>query len=611
MAQQSSAAPQESSLLDKLRGKFGGLGNFQPAFLPPDQAFGLTITARDTNTLLADFRITENYYLYRSKIAFTLKSPAGAEVVRIDLPQGDIKEDHNFGRSEVYHKPFQAVLSVRHGGADKLTVDATYQGCAEQGLCYPPINKTLEVPLPGIASAAAATPPPPAASAAPARAIQTQPAAEPEESRIASLLKGGSFWLVVASFFGFGVLLSLTPCVFPMIPILSGIIVGRGHHATRSHAFALSLAYVLGMSVTYALAGVAAGLSGSMLSAALQNPWALGSFAAVFVALAFSMFGFYELQLPSALQSRLSSASNRLGGGHMVGTFGMGALSAIIVGPCVAAPLAGALLYISQTHDVVLGGVALFSMGLGNGAPLLAIGLSAGTLLPKAGAWMQAVRNFFGVVLLGVAIWIISPVVPAVVPMLMWAALLIVSAIYLHALDPLPPGASGFKKLWKGVGVISMLTGMILLIGALSGGRDVLQPLSGFRTAVASAPAQITHLPFQRVTSTATLDALLDAARGRYVMLDYYADWCVSCKEMERFTFSDPRVQARLKDAVLLQADVTANSAEDTALLQRFGLFGPPGIIFFDRNGAEIPGARIIGYQDADTFLASLNSILR
>jgi thiol:disulfide interchange protein DsbD len=396
-----------------------------------------------------------------------------------------------------------------------------------------------------------------------------------------------------------------------MIPILSGIIAGQGQHMTRMKGFILALVYVLGMALTYAVAGVFAGLSGAMLSAALQTPWVLGTFAFIFVLLSLSMFGFYELQLPASLQTRLAETSNRLGGGHYAGVFIMGVLSAVIVGPCVAAPLAGALLYISQTRDVVLGGSALFAMAVGMGLPLLLVGASAGELLPRAGAWMDAVKRFFGVLLLGVAIYLISPVIPAVVHMLLWAALLIVSAIYLHAVDPLPPGASGYKKLWKGVGVIALLLGVALLVGALSGGRDVLQPLNGLRPAGAGTVARAEHLPFQRVKSLAELEARVQGASGRYVMLDFYADWCVSCKEMERFTFSDSRVRGKLAGVLLLQADVTANSPDDAALLKRFGLFGPPGILFFDRQGNEIQGVRVIGFQSAERFLQTLNTVIQ
>jgi thiol:disulfide interchange protein DsbD len=394
-----------------------------------------------------------------------------------------------------------------------------------------------------------------------------------------------------------------------MIPILSGIIVGQGHALTKSRALGLSLAYVLGMALTYAAVGVAAGMSGTLLSSALQNPWVLGGFALIFVALAFSMFGFYELQMPSFIQSRFNDASNRVKGGSAAGVFVMGALSAVIVGPCVAAPLAGALLYISQTGNMVLGGSALFSLALGMGAPLLLVGVSAGALLPRAGGWMEAVKSFFGVLLLGMAIWLVSPVISPVVHMLLWAGLLIVSAIYLRAIDPLPHPASGFAKFWKGVGVVALITGVALLIGVLSGNRDMLQPLSGLRAEAKAAGVE--SIRFERVKNVAELESRLKQANGKVVMLDFFADWCVSCKELERFTFGDAKVQAKLRDVVLLQADVTANSEDDKALLKKFGLFGPPGIIFFDKSGKELSDARVVGYEPPEKFIVTLDAIIR
>ena len=419
------------------------------------------------------------------------------------------------------------------------------------------------------------------------------------------MLANASSWWVAISFFGFGLLLSLTPCTFPMIPILSGIIVGAGRDGqpvSRGRAFALSLAYVFGMALTHAVAGVAAGLTGTLISAALQNAWVLGGMALIFVVLALSMFGLFELQMPSFLQSRISEESAQLRGGHLPAVALMGALSSLVVGPCVAAPLAGALLYIGGTGDALLGGLALFCLALGMGVPLLAVGLSAGSLLPRAGAWMTAVNKVFGVVLLASALWIVSPLIPVVAQMLAWALLLIVPAIYLHALDPLPPQAHGWQRFGKAVGVVMLLTGAAMLVGVLSGARDPLQPLA--RIGVAGG-SEVRPLPFERVRSLAELDARIVSA-SRPVMLDFYADWCVSCKEMERFTFTDPRVRARLSGWLLLQADVTANSAEDKELLARFKLFGPPGIVFFDPSGREVPGVRVVGFQDADAFLSSL-----
>lgn len=575
-------------------------GSAKPKFLPADQAFSLEVHAIDQRTLLASFKITPGYYLYRDKTTFSI-ADGKTKITRVSLPKGETKNDPNFGQIEVYHQSFQAEIVLEKADASKpLVLNASYQGCSDKGLCYPPIEKTLNIELTQTLSEA---PLPPVVTPA----TGTVKAPDNENMQIARLFKDGSFWLIISFFFGAGLLLSLTPCVFPMIPILSGIIVGRGHKITHVHAFILSLAYVLGMAITYAVAGVAAGYSGNLLSNALQTPWVLGSFAALFVVLSLAMFGLYELQLPTALQSKLSDTSNKLHGGHLSGVFGMGALSAIIMGPCVAAPLAGALLYISQTHDAVLGGTALFVLALGMGVPLLIIGTSAGAILPKAGPWMEAVKRFFGVMMLAMAIWIVMPVIPVAAQMLLWAALLIFSAIYLHALDPLPHTAHGFTRFGKGVGILALLLGVAYLIGALSGAHDILRPLGNIGRATAEVPPA--SLRFERVKSGAELDARIAQAGGKTVMLDFYADWCVSCKEMDRFTFSDAAVQAKLKNTILLQADVTANNADDKALLQRFQLFGPPATLFFNAAGKELADYRVTGYQDATQFLQSLKSV--
>ena len=591
---------------DGLLDKFSPFGSRQATFLEPDKAFGLEIEAQDAHTLIASFRVTPDYYLYRNKVEFHTTDP-GIKIAQLSLPKGELKHDANFGDMEVYHQPFQARIALRRDGkaAQTITVQATYQGCSEQGLCYPPINKTIKIDLPAVAAAAAATTTATTPPAAEEAQTISQPTPDNDNSQIAKLFKQGSFWLIISFFFGAGLLLAFTPCMFPMVPILSGIIVGRGHKITHMHGFILSLTYVLGMAITYAAAGVVAGMSGTLLSNALQTPWVLGSFAAIFVVLSLAMFGFYELQLPSALQSRLSVASNRLHGGHITGVFVMGALSAIIVGPCVAAPLAGALLYIGQSRDGFLGGAALFAMALGMGLPLLLIGASAGTLLPKAGEWMESVKRLFGVLLLAVAIWLVAPLIPVSVQMLLWAVLLVLSAIFLHALDAVPHNASHWHKLWKGVGVFALLLGIAYLIGALSGARDIMRPLAMVGSASAAAPAQP---QFTRIKNLAELDARAAQSGGKIVILDFYADWCVSCKEMERYTFQDAKVQAKLKNALLLQADVTASSEDDRALLARFQLFGPPATLFFDRRGREQTDLRVVGYQDAEQFLQSLTS---
>ena len=569
--------------------------------LEPDKAFRLSARALDSSTVEVRYRIADGYYMYRERFRFAAE-PGTVKLGQAQFPPGEVHNDVFFGRVETYRKEVRILLPVDDAaGAQSIKLKVTSQGCADSGVCYVPQDQFAQVSL--AEAALSSTPGAPSLTNAP-------PAVEPtarisiwaSDTDIKALFESASFWVVLASFFGFGVLLAFTPCMLPMVPILSGIIAGEGRDINKLRALVLSLAYVIGMAVTYAVAGIAAAYSGSMLAAALQNPWVLTVFAALFVWLALSMFGFHDIQLPSFMRHHLSRAHHKLEGGRIASVAAMGVLSALIMSPCVAAPLAGALLYIGQSRDVVLGGSSLFVMALGMGVPLVAVGVSEGALLPKSGPWMAAVKNFFGVLLLGVAIWIISPVLPAAVSMMLWAALLIVSAVFLRAIDPLPHDASGYARLWKGLGIIGLVAGVALVIGALAGSRDPLQPLAGLR---ASASAVDAPVPFLRVASLAELDAKLTSA-GKPVMLDFYADWCVTCKEMERDTFSDAQVRARLGDMLLLQADVTANTAEHKALLKRFKLFGPLGIVFFDKAGREISGLRVVGYQNPERFLATL-----
>jgi len=580
---------------------FAGLARAaEPELLEPDKAFRFAARLKDARSIEVIYQIAPGYYMYRDKFRFTL-APASAKAGAPQLPAGKKHRDEFFGEVETYRGSLSILLpfEISDAGLPAIQLTAVSQGCADIGVCYVPHEQKAELRLASLAAGAAR-------GDATAGGFFGGGAAA-DDTSFARVFEGG-FWLVVASFFGFGLLLSFTPCVLPMVPILSGIIVGSGRAITKTRGFLLAAVYVLGMALTYAVAGVAAGLSGSMLSVALQSPWVLGAFALVFVALALAMFGFYELQMPVALQHRLADASNRFHGGHTVGVFVMGVVSALILGPCVAAPLAGALLYIGQSRDVVLGGSALFAMALGMGVPLLAVGASAGALMPKAGPWMETVKRSFGTVLLGMAIYLVSPFLTVPVQMFLWAALLIVTGIYLRAIDPLPATAHGFQRFSKGLGILALIAGLVYLVGALSGGRDILQPLSGLR--VTDSGGASSETPFERIASVAELDERIRAAAGRTVMLDFYADWCVSCKEMERYTFSDERVRARFREMVLLQADVTANNAEHAALLRRFRLFGPPGIVFFDRDGREIPGLRVIGFQPADRFVPVLDQAL-
>jgi thiol:disulfide interchange protein DsbD len=425
-----------------------------------------------------------------------------------------------------------------------------------------------------------------------------------EQDRLANELAGGSLWAIAALFFVLGLGLAFTPCVFPMVPILSGIIAGQGVNITSRKAFVLSLVYVLAMAVTYTAAGVLAALFGQNLQAAFQNPWILSTFAAVFVLLALSMFGFYELQLPSRLQTRLSEMSNRQEGGNLFGVAIMGFLSALIVGPCVAPPLAAALIYIGQTGDAVLGGSALFALSLGMGAPLIAIGTSAGKLLPRAGAWMDTVKAVFGVLMLAVAVYLLERVVPPAVAMALWGVLMIVSAIYMGALKSLPVEATGWARLWKGLGMVLLIYGALMLVGAAAGGRDTVQPLRGIGFGGTAAEQQ--HLSFKRIKTVDDLEreVAAAAAQDRPVMLDFYADWCTYCIQYEKYVFTDPQVIDALERFVLLQADVTANDEADQALLAHFGVPAPPTIIFYGPEGDEKRRYRVLGYMDAEAFEA-------
>jgi thioredoxin:protein disulfide reductase len=559
--------------------------------LDPALAFKFSAQALDAGTLEVRYQIAKGYYMYRDKFKFAVE-PGSVKLGEAQFPKGDVHNDEFFGKVETYRKEVRIRLPFAgDAAATRLKLSVTSQGCADVGVCYVPQVQTAQIAIDASLPAAAASAAPGAADAI------------GDEARFEQLLASGSLWLIAAAFFGAGILLTFTPCVLPMIPILSGIIVGEGRNATRTRAFALSFAYVAGMSITYTAIGIGAALSGNLLSAALQNPWVLSAFAAVFVLLSLSMFGLYELQLPSGFHAKVTATSSRFKGGHFGAVVLMGVFSAAIVSPCVAAPLAGALLYISQTRDVVLGGIALFAMSVGMGVPLILVGVFEGAFLPKSGHWMKSVKHFFGVLLLAVAIWIVSPVLPPAAQMLAWAALLIGSAMVLRAIDPLPPEAGTAARLWKGVGFLALLAGSALAIGALSGSRDLLRPLAGL-TAGGERGAQ--PVQFRRIRNLVELETAVQAA-GKPVMLDFYADWCVSCKEMEAFTFTDAKVQAKLEGLLLLQVDVTANSPEDKALLRRFSLFGPPGIIFFDRQGREIQGLRVIGYQPADRFLATLN----
>ncbi len=596
-----------------------GGGNTDDEFLDPDNAFALDSQVLDDETLRVSWTIADGYYLYRDKLQFKLKDGEGLALSNLEIPSGEVKRDEFFGTVEVFHQQLQAIIGLDRKAPEPTTLvlEVGYQGCAEAGLCYPPITKRITFRLPVVASdrdgqPQTVQPPEPEASKAIAVAQETPPAAVlvtesklSEQDRIARSLALGNRWLVLVTFFAFGLLLAFTPCVLPMVPILSGIIAGQGDKINARRAFVLSLVYVLALAMTYTLAGVVAGLFGHNLQATFQNPWLLGAFSGVFVLLSLSMFGFYDLQLPTSWQSGLANLSSRQRGGTLFGVGVMGVLSALIVGPCVAPPLAGALIYIGQSGDAVLGATALFALSLGMGTPLLVIGTSAGKLLPRAGPWMDTVKHIFGVLLLAVAIYLLERVLPGWVTMLLWASLLIVTAIYIGALDYLQAGVSGWRRLWKGCGLVMLVYGVLLMVGAASGGHDVLRPLQNVSLA-SSRGGHSEPLAFKQIKGLPELELELKAASaaGKPVVLDYYADWCVSCKEMEKYTFSDPGVKAALSKAVLLQTDVTNNDAQDRALLKHFGLFGPPAILLFGPEGSELSGYRVVGFMNAVDFRA-------
>jgi thiol:disulfide interchange protein DsbD len=594
-------------------------------FLPVDEAFRLTTELGSDGAILARWEMPEGYYLYRHAFDFETRPLEGAapaaEPVQLgapEIPPGERKVDEYFGEVEVYYDSAQARVPVA-AGSGRVEVGITYQGCADAGLCYPPETEWLAFDLSAGAGAAAAGGPGAGAAQAGPTLAATPAVPATEEQSLASALRDGGLMTALLLFFLGGIGLAFTPCVLPMVPILSSIIVGQSEQVTRGRAFTLSLAYVLGMAVTYAALGTLVGLFGASmnLQAALQSPPVLVFFAAVFVLLSLSMFGFYELRLPHAWQNRLNTLGERVGGGRHLSVLVMGALSALVVSPCVSAPLAGALIYLSATGDVALGGGALLALGLGMGVPLLVIGASGGHLLPRAGAWMNGVKAVFGVGLLAVAVWLLERVVPAGVTLALWAALAIGSGVYLGALDFSP--RQGWAQLWKAGGAFSFVYGVLLLIGAASGAEDPLKPLAPFGVVEVRAPAApagtVAHrgeVEWHPVSDLA--DVRLEIARaaeaGQPALLDLYADWCISCKVMERSVFPQPEVASRLGQFRLLRADVTENDADDKALMQAFGLFGPPSLVFFSTDGQELADVRIQGEIGTTALAAHLQAVL-
>jgi thiol:disulfide interchange protein DsbD len=590
---QRSAAPPKADLAEIL-GTGSGKGQ---TFLPAEQAFAVDAILADPNSLLLRWTIADGYYLYRDKFAISTNSQL-IQLGSPELPQGEPKTDEYFGETEVYYRSVEVGVPFarRSPDAGDVTLQLALQGCAEDGICYPPMTREFRIFIPAVDAVA------PDAGLAPAAPMS-------EQDRLALLIGEGNLLLVLSTFFGLGLLLAFTPCVLPMIPILSGIIVGQGENTSTAKATALSVTYVMGMALTYTIAGALFAVAGQQAQAVFQQPWIIIVFSLLFVALALSMFGLFELQVPAALQTRLSDISNKRQTGTYLGTFIVGALSALIVTACVAPPLVAALAVIGQAGDVVRGGLALFFLSLGMGAPLIAFGASAGKILPKAGAWMERVRAFFGFLLLGVAIWMLERILPGGVVMLLWALLAVSLGVFFGALTTLAADASIWRQLARALGVVILAYGLLLLIGLSAGGRDPLQPLAGLGSGPGPTPAE--HgVTFTRVKTSEDLDAELRAAasRNQTAMLDFYADWCVSCKEMERYTFTDATVQDALASVHLLQADVTANDDADRALLRRFNIIGPPTIVFFDANGSQLHGREVVGFMPAEEFAAHLQA---
>jgi len=571
-------------------------------FLPPEKAFRLTATASGDDRVQLDWIIAPGYYLYRDRIKIADDSNRIGTPV---FPEGQTKQDEYFGKQVVYHQELIATVPLAKpadGGAP-LALRVTYQGCAEAGLCYPPVTQALTVAFAAAPGGSGTVGPRgPGAGASGTGAAAASSAGAPqgyvsEQDRLAALLRSGSLATVLLEFFVGGLLLAFTPCVLPMVPILSGLIVGHGGHVRSSRALLLSLTYVLGMSLTYTITGVAFAAAGKQVQAVFQQPWIIALFAALFVAMALSMFGLFTLQMPSFIQTRVASLSNRQRAGHFGSVAVMGALSALIVTTCVGPVLVAALIVIGQTGDMFRGGAALFAMSLGMGAPLIVVGSSAGRWLPRAGVWMDGIKQLFGALMLAMAAWMLARIVPDRMALALWAVPTLAAAVVLW----------NFRaRLWlpKGIAVLAALYGAALLFGAARGADDPLHPLS--------QAVQAEALPFHAIANVADLRREVQAAAAAHqaVMLDIDADWCTSCKEMQRYTFSDPEVQHALQPVRLLRANVTANSADDQALLHEFQIYGPPTIAFYDADGHEQQRYRVVGFMPASRFAALLRQAL-
>jgi thiol:disulfide interchange protein DsbD len=587
--------PAQAGLLDNI-----GFGNDG---LPPsqDEAFQFDMAVQDPQTLLARFTVAAGNYLYRDKIKFEISGTHPIQILHFELPEGKNKIDEIFGPTDVFFDDIDIQLPLnRSPQQQNISLTVHYQGCSETfNICYPPTKKIIELVLPASNTSLV--------DKANTQVLSSTPLLS-EQDRLAQSLANDNLFTILISFFGLGLLLAFTPCVFPMIPILSSIIVGEGKDITTRRAFILSLVYVLAMSLTYTVAGLLTGLLGANLQTMLQNPWVISSFSALFVVLSLSMFGLYELQLPQGIQDRLHRISHNQTGGKLAGVALMGLLSGLIVGPCLAPPLAGALVFIGQQGDPLLGASALFSLSMGMGIPLLVIGTSAGSLLPKAGPWMDGIKSVFGVLMIALAIWLLERIIPGWVALLLWGSLLIVSAVYLGALNSLSMVSTGWEKLLKGFGLIILVYGSLLIVGSASGSQNVWQPLTALTSPSFNTGENQHGVKFIQIDNLTELEQQLSRST-RPVMLDLYADWCTECKTMEMTTFKDPTVVAALANTTTLQLDMTDNTAEHKALLKKFSIFGPPTILFFDSQGDEYSQYRLIGGLDAQDFSQHIANI--
>ncbi|MFM0631596.1 protein-disulfide reductase DsbD [Paraburkholderia xenovorans] len=572
--------------------------------LPVNEAFPLTVSVSGPQQVTLDFGTKAGYYLYQDRFGFAVD---GVSVKPDQMPPAESKNDPTFGMIQVYHRPVQIRIPLPHAIAASIVLSVTSQGCADLGVCYPPLTRSYRIAANGVVTSIANE------GNATAGATGSPVVGENRGLAIFGLNLRPANGVGVPELLGFllaGLLMAGTVCMYPLIPIVTAAVIGgTRERSSLWRGFALSLAYVQGLAITYAVAGTIAALIGIPLVAVTQKSWVLVAFGALMVLFALGMFGVFRLQLPASWQTRITAWSNRLPGGRILPVFLMGMLSALIVGPCSTPVLAGALLYIANSHDVVGGALALYVMGIGIGLPLLAVGTFGAHALPKSGRWMVAIQNTLGVMLLAGALWFVYSLLPGWLLMILVALLLTSCGMMLRAIDPLPPDAPGISRVGKAFGVLLLVAGVAEFIGVASGNFDVLEPLGGVMRASSSATGNLdanATVRFEAVRTNAELDQALKAADGQPVMVDFYADWCISCKELERFTFADSRVVSEFAHWKLLRIDVTKNTAEDTAMLRRFGLFGPPALIFYDRSGRQQADAQLAGFVGADAFLAHL-----